>query len=376
MPTPFKEKFNRVLISDFASKISQVYSDFEADRFVAHATQGLDALELKQRSTQITQALHHFMPAQFEHCKAVVEQILHPEDNADMNLSDIGDEGVRGWIIMPLADFVALRCIPQHFDAGLALLAQLTRRFSAEFAIRDFIVSDAKRTLKHALCWTESDNEHVRRLASEGIRPRLPWGRQLPEFIKDPSPLKPILDALLDDKSEYVRRSVANNLNDIAKDNPQFVINFVAANIPEASKQRARLLRHACRTLLKQGDAQVLRLFGYSEFTGTATLELSQSELTWGGALDMNLTIMGQPEEPQSLIIDYVVWHKKANGQLSPKVFKWQTIDGWNGEEIKKVKRHSFRPVTTRIYYPGEHKFQIKINGSVVVEKTIQLLAQ
>lgn len=376
MPTPFKEKFNHTLISDFASKIAQVYPAFEKDRFVERATQDLNALELKQRSAQITQALHDFMPSKFEHCRAVVEQILHPDDNADMNLADIEADGVRGWIIMPLADFVALRCIPQQFDTGMDLLAKLTRRFSAEFAIRDFIVYDIKRALQYALTWTESDNEHVRRLASEGTRPRLPWGRQLPELILDPAPLTPILTALLDDKSEYVRRSVANNLNDIAKDNPQFVIDFVATNLTGASKRRERLLRHACRTLLKQGNVQVLQLFGYSEFTGTASLELSESDLPWGGTLDMNLIVSGQPEKPQSLIIDYVVWHKKAKGQLMPKVFKWKTIDGWNGEEIKKIKRHSFKPVTTRTYYPGEHKFQIQINGRVVAEKTIELLAQ
>ncbi|BDX06698.1 DNA alkylation repair protein [Planctobacterium marinum] len=375
MPEPFKEKFNVALITALAETIQDRFPEFTAENFINSAIKDLDSLELKQRSMQITEALHQCLPIDFNHFAEIIRAILHPDDNMDMNLARVEKEGVRGWAIMPLADLVAIRAIPEYFDEGLILLSELTKRFSAEFAIRDFILMDLSKAFTTITQWTTSDNEHLRRLASEGARPRLPWGKQLPDLIRDPQPLMPILESLLDDDSEYVRRSVANNLNDIAKDNPGFVIDFVACHIATDNRQRMRLLRHACRTLIKQGEPQILALFGYTRFTGNTVLTLDTEQVSWGGVVSATLNLSSNSRDNQSLMIDYVVWHQKVNGKLAPKVFKWKVIDTWNGASLTLTKKHSFKPVTTRRYYPGLHKIQVQINGEVFDEVSFTLMS-
>jgi 3-methyladenine DNA glycosylase AlkC len=308
------------------------------------------------------------MPDCLHRCKEVIEQILHPQDISDFSGSEtdthLEEEGLRGWMIMPVADFVSRRWIAKDFLQGLGLLKQLTRRFSAEFAIRDFILADAETAMQEITEWTQDPNEHVRRLASEGTRPRLPWGQQLPRFMAEPEALAPILEALMDDDAEYVRRSVANNLNDIAKDNPDFVIDFVDKHLLGASNNRKKLFKHACRSLFKQGDARTLALFGYQPFEGQIQIQQLSKSVEWDGKLDLEIEVQSKSEESQNLMLDYVIWHQKANGSLTPKVFKWKLLEGFSGS-IRLKKSHSFKPVTTRKYYPGDHKIEIQINGKV-----------
>ena len=374
MPEAFKEKFNLSLINGLAEKLQSSFPEFDKSGFLQAATNDLSLLELKQRSSQITFALNQYLPMDFNHFYEIVTSILHPDDNMDMKLAEVEREGVRGWVIMPLADLVATRAIPEHFDEGLTLLAELTKRFTAEFAIRDFISFDLPRTFATISRWIDSDSEHLRRLACEGARPRLPWGKQLPKLIIDPKPLIPILERLLDDDSEYVRRSVANNLNDIAKDNAAFVIDFVAKHSDKHNLQRMRLLRHASRTLMKKGEPEILALFGYTRLTGEASLLMDKDEVNWGGSATLTLFLSSGFAGQQSLLIDYVVWHQKANGKLAPKVFKWKAIEDWSGKPLTLVKKHSFKPVTTRRYYPGLHKIQLQINGEIVDELPLTLL--
>ena len=219
---PFKEVFNLTSISAMADHLDRRQGDFDREGFIAFATDGLAALELKQRSDQITNALYRYLPKDFCCAAEILLGILRPEENVSISNQATTDTGVAGWLVMPMCDYVA-RHGQEHFHLAMELLKEMTKRSSSEFAIRHFLISAQKETLAEVLLWAEDDNYHVRRLASEGTRPRLPWAMQLPNFISDPSPLIPLLEKLRDDPEEYVRRSVANNLNDIAKDHPDLV---------------------------------------------------------------------------------------------------------------------------------------------------------
>lgn len=375
MPEPFKNKFSLELVQLLALKIHEQYTEFNQNAFVQAATFDFNELELKQRSQQITGALHQFMPDSFQRCETIIREILHPAEIDSMNEAIVEQEGIRGWLIMPLADLVSIRAIPDHFEAGLNLLKVLTSRFSSEFALRDFILFDQQRALDIIMNWPKSGDKHIRRLASEGTRPRLPWGKQLPEFIAQPDLIRPLLVNLLNDNEEYVRRSVANNLNDIAKDNAEFVCEFVAEYLPDADQTRLRLLKHASRTLFKQGHPKILALFGYTPFQGSVQFRLAQKQVAMESALSMQVELHGLAVGNQKLMVDYIVWHKKANGTQSAKVFKWKQLESYRGDAISLKKQHSFKSVTTRKYYPGEHRIALQINGQVLSEVTFELIA-
>jgi hypothetical protein len=214
----------------------------------------------------------------------------------------------------------------------------------------------------------------VRRLCSEGSRPRLPWGLRLKGLIADPAPTLPILEALQDDPSAYVRRSVANHLNDIAKDHPQRVVAWVQRWLPEAPPARATLLKHASRTLIKQGNAAMLALWGAgTPLDGRCRLRLSARRVVVGDSLDFELTLRSTARSDQRLLIDYAVHHVKADGKARPKVFKGWTLVLGAGEVRCLARRHSLREVTTRRYHAGRHALDLRINGSVVAEATFQL---
>jgi hypothetical protein len=214
----------------------------------------------------------------------------------------------------------------------------------------------------------------VRRLVSEGSRPRLPWGMQLRALVADPSPTLPLLRALQDDTSEYVRRSVANHLNDVAKDHPARLADWLAEHLPEASAERRALLRHASRTLIKKGDARVLQAWGLGgRFRGEATLVLKPARLALGGAVQMTLELRSTARSAQTLVIDYAVHHVKADGSTSPKVFKGWQVSLAPREGRVLVKQHAVRPITTRTYHAGRHRVLVQINGQPVAEAAFTL---
>ncbi len=222
--------------------------------------------------------------------------------------------------------------------------------------------------------WTRDSSEHVRRLVSEGTRPRLPWGLQLKAAIADPSMSWPLLEALLDDESEYVRRSVANHLNDIAKDHPSLVVDFTRRFLDGAGKERRALLKHATRTLVKKGNAEVLHLWGLgASFTGSAVLTLSPGSVQVGESLTLALDLRSDSDAPQRIAIDYLVHHRRKNGDAAPKVFKgWVTTLPARGS-LTLSRRHSMKLITTRRYYPGAHLIEIQANGAVIATASFDL---
>ena len=372
---PFKSLLNADLVRTAGAHLQRSSAAFDRARFERDALSGLEALEFKARAQHIATALENSLPAHFGDAADMLETSLAPPRAAAEGLAGAGAEraGLAGWIIWPMTEFVARR--GQHEpERALQALHAMTQRFSAEWAIRPFIEQHPALSWATLQRWTADPSEHVRRLVSEGSRPRLPWGLQLKGLIADPSPTLPLLRALQDDPSEYVRRSVANHLNDIAKDHPPLICEWLRLHLPDAPDPRRALLRHASRTLIKQGHPDVLTHWGVGRgFDGSVRLRLSPAQLLLGHSLNLELHLHAAGNSAQRLVIDYAVHHVKAHGGHAPKVFK-----GWNlnlapGEQRSLRKTHAIKPITTRRYYAGSHRVDVRINGQVVAEAAFEL---
>ncbi len=369
MVEPFKNFFGVDPIRSLARHLVRAHPDFSEQEFVAFASAGLDQLELKERSAQITDGLVKFLPADSREATGVLLDSLHPEtrfgiaETAEASEGVTDSLGIAGWLVMPMADYVT-RVGLDDVEFSLEALRQMTMRSSSEFAVRQFLVDHPEVTLHTFQQWISDPNEHVRRLVSEGCRPRLPWGMRLHQFIEDPSPVVQLLEQLKDDRSEYVRRSVANNLNDIAKDHPDLVTGLAKAWMVDASADRGRLIRHALRTLVKAGNSEALAVLGYGRpKIEVAAFSVSTAEVVFGSPLEFDIELVSTSSKDQKLLIDYVVHHVKANGQTSPKVFKWKNLTLAAGETLTASRKHPIRAITTRRYYPGTHRVELQING-------------
>jgi 3-methyladenine DNA glycosylase AlkC len=373
MPEPFKNLINPALVRACGEHLQRRWRDFDRRGFERIALGNLDALEMKARAMQIADALEATLPADFDRAAGLIESTLAPATTGDDLDFRTSDAGLAGWIGWPLGEFLARRGQSEP-ERGLRALHALTQRFTGEFAIRPYLVNHFALTLDTLSGWTGDRSAHVRRLVSEGSRPRLPWGLQIKALIADPTPTLPLLEALQDDCSEYVRRSVANHLNDIAKDHPGVVAHWLETHLPEATPERRALLKHASRTLVKKGDARVLKAWGLGgRYRGEATLAITPRRVAVGGAVALELTLMSTSAKPQALAIDYVVHHVKANGETSPKVFKGWQLTLAPHETRVLAKKHSLKPITTRVYYPGEHRVDVQINGRPVASAVFVL---
>lgn len=353
--TLFKDHLNAELVAHYASKIKAVYPQFDADGFMETVLPGLESRELKARAAWIAENLRAFLPEDYPQATEILLQILDwsPEENAQFNRM----------ALMPVTAFIEAYGM-DHYDASMRLNYAVTQRFTAEFSIRPFIEDYPDRALPQLQAWTQDPSEHVRRLVSEGTRPRLPWASQLKGFIADPAPILPLLEALKDDPSEYVRRSVANNFNDIAKDHPHIVIDTLREWAKDASADRQWLIKHALRTLIKQGDPAALEILGFGppqiEFSD---LDITPAEIHMDEAFEFTFTLRSTADHAQKLVIDYIVHFVKANGKTKPKVFKLTTRDLPARETLTISRSHTIKPITTRKYYSGTHTLQIQVNG-------------
>ncbi|EBA04501.1 putative DNA alkylation repair protein [Rhodobacterales bacterium HTCC2150] len=357
---PFKNWISPALVDHMAHHLGNHLPDFDRQSFELPILAELENLELKQRAQLVADHLHLALPSVSNERRDVLVAMLHP-DAKGFGESDI--TGMRGWGIYPMTIVVGQHGLAD-FDNSLRLLGEMTKRGTSEFDIRPFMIADQKRALTIIGDWVKDENDHVRRLVSEGTRPRLPWGQQLPELIVDPSPMIPILTKLRDDPSEYVRRSVANHLNDITKDHPDLIAKIANEWMKGASNDRKLLLRHACRTLIKQGHQDALAAFGIKPAQiSEVVVSVATETVIFGKELNFGTEITSTSEASQTLVIDYVVHFQKANGKLAPKVFKWKTVEIDAGKTIKISKRHPIRPITTRRYYQGTQGICLRING-------------
>lgn len=359
---PFKNKISPDLVKCLGLHIERHLQGFDRASYEAAILAQLEKLELKQRARLIADETGKILPETLDAKFHILKSILHPLENEGVDRAS-DDKGIRGWGMMPLGMVVTDFGL-EDFDKSFALLKEMTKRATAEFEVRPFLDRDQERALAIMAPWVKDDSVHVRRLVSEGTRPRLPWGMRLQKLVEDPAPTLPLLEALKDDPEDYVRRSVANHLNDIAKDHPDLVAEIAKRWLKGAGKNRQQLVRHACRSLIKQGHAATLTAFGLNppEIRVDGPLVRTPA-VTYGNALTFEVGLTSTARKPQDLVIDYLVHFKKANGTRAPKVFKWTKVKLEPGETVSLSRDHAIRPITTRVYYGGTQAVSLRING-------------
>ncbi len=353
-----KEIFNRERLRHIARETEAVWPQFDGKRFVKLATSGLDDLGIMQRMRQTAVSLHETLPDDFPRALAILKE-LAPR---------IG----HGFASITLPEFVALYG-QNHFKSSLDALKFFTRFGSSEFAVRHFLLADFDRTLRVMRGWADDGNEHVRRLASEGSRPRLPWSFQLKNLIADPSPTASILETLKADPSLYVRKSVANHLNGIGKDQPDLLVERVSGWDRE-DRQTAWIVRHALRTLIKKGEPRALALIGT---TGKADVKVESfsvapARIKLGDRITTKATLISTSKTPQQLMVDYAVHYPKKNG-VSRKVFKLKETELAPGGHRELSISQTVKDFTTRKHNAGFHKMELMVNGEVLATSGFQL---
>lgn len=341
-----------------ADALHQTHDNFAYRRFEKEANRGLDELELKERVHHLIEVLHRFLPDDFSDASALLVQAKSNWDHGDPK------DPLRGFAAWPLIDYVAVYGL-DHPEVAVPALRQLTSLFSAEFAIRPFILNHFARTHEYLTRWCDDPDAAVRRLVSEGTRPRLPWGKRLSPFIVDPSPILPLLERLKTDPSESVRRSVANNLNDISKDHPEIVLEICRVWQEEDLPHGDKLIRHALRTLIKAGHPDVFPLLGYtaSPRISVQNLALSPTDIRLGESVTLSATLTSTAPTPQRVVLDYAIHHVRANGRTTAKVFKLKILALASRQAVHLSRRHALRKITTRTYYSGTHVCELLING-------------
>lgn len=383
-----KNLFNLSLIETTALHISANFSGFDQAGFIQVASDDIESRELKDRANQIYVALKTHLPNDYLTSLSILLNTLSPvKDNQDLTEITTDKRGVAGWMVMPFTQYVG-ELGQDHLVESMDALKLMTKRFTSEFGIRYLLLAYPAECLTIMDDWCEDKCHHVRRLVSEGTRPLLPWAMQLPSFKNDPTPVLPLLEKLKSDSSEYVRRSVANHLNDIAKNQLDLVADIAKRWLAdsecyvdkkahkEACKNRQRLVKHACRTLIKQGHEKTLLAFGYNKPEDILVdITLSKTAINMGDTFTISVTLNNQSNtqcnkqsnkqksKPQPLLMDYVIYHQKANGRLTAKVFKWKELVIKAGETITLTKKHSIKEISTRKYYAGEHKCSVMLNG-------------
>lgn len=359
--TAFKNMINAEVAQYIADKLVIVHPPFPAAEFMQKVVAQLDALELKARISMMAKELRATLPADYPTAVAIlINAMCSTPPNPKPTM-----EG--GFSIAPIAQFVEDFGL-DHPDVSLDTLPEITKRFTSEFAIRPYLMRYPEKTLARCQQWAVDPNPHVRRMVSEGTRTRLPWGPRLPQFISDPAPVLALLEMLKDDPALYVRKSVANNLNDLTKDHPELILTVLARWNEGASDERRWIIKHALRTLIKQGHPAALAILGVGDGADLhiSRFDIAPNQIRLGEAVKMTAVLENQGEVAVDVVMDYVVHHVKKNGGSSPKVFKWLTRTLQPGQTLTVQKSHGVKPVTTRVYYGGRHVVELQVNGRVL----------
>lgn len=353
-----KDVLDPAQVRALAAELRSACPHFDATAFVTRSVAGLEGLELSARAWQIAEAMHAHLPRPFAAAAAVISASLGPEIEAT------GENGLAPLRYMPHVFYVQKYGL-DDFDAAMRVQAELTKRFSAEFSIRAYLVKYPQRAYAQMLAWARDGDAHLRRLASEGTRPRLPWAPRLRGFQDDPRPVLALLEMLKDDPSLYVRRSVANNLNDISKDHPDLTVETCRRWAVEAPADRQWLIRHALRSLIKAGNREALSILGAGERPQLRVdkMRLMPRRARIGGEVRFALEVVSTGRAAQRLMVDYVVHFVKANGATAPKVFKLRRLTLAPSARHSLEARVSLAPMTTRRHYPGEHRLELQVNG-------------
>jgi 3-methyladenine DNA glycosylase AlkC len=368
MATPLKSLFNAALVRGVGADLRRAWPKFDRPSFETAALARLDDLELTARARAVADALHAHLPPDFEEAVEILTRSLGPELTApELN-------GFEVFRYLPHVFWVSTHGLG-HPDAALRFQYEVTKRFSAEFSLRAFVERHPEKTLEILRRWARDPNVHVRRLVSEGTRPRLPWAPRLRMFQKDPSKGLELLELLKDDPELYVRRSVANHLNDISKDHPERAVQVANAWARGADENRRWVIRHALRDLVKKGHPGALAVMGAGARpeVDVRKVRLSAGRVRRGDALTFTAELVSRTSTPQELLVDFAVHFVKADGTTAPKVFKLTRLSLPAKGAVPLSGRVSFRPMTTRRLYPGRHALDLRVNGVVYPLADFQL---
>ena len=360
MADPLKNNFNAILIERYGLEISHHYDGFQLEKFQSSViNEDWEARELKDRMRHLTKCIYEHLNLPYQKAISVIIKTA-PKFG-----------GFEAMTFPDIAEVYGL----QDESVSLNALKELTKYSSSEFAIRPFIIQNQKSVMQTMLKWSKDSNEHVRRLSSEGCRPRLPWAMALPEFKKSPKSILPILENLIHDKSLYVRKSVANNLNDITKDNPTIALNF-AKKWYGSSDHANWIIKHGLRTLLKKGDKTALDILGFNESPDLrlTNFSLSETVVKIGSFINFAFDISHLHKKAVFLKVGFVVSYVKKGGKVSDKIFHITEKSFEPNESYSFKKKLSFIDLSTRKHQPGTHKISITINGNVIGSTNLELI--
>ncbi|GAB3764328.1 DNA alkylation repair protein [Spirosoma pomorum] len=361
MSSLLKDLYSVEFYNRLADSFGKSIPDFNKSTFLALIFQDdFELKELKGRMKHTANVLHHFLPTAYSQAVALLPTVI-PQLRTD----GFQDNQLE---FMFLPDYIETYGL-DYYDQSINALEYLTQFVSCEFAVRPFLLRYGNRMLDQMTAWSRHDSYRVRRLASEGSRPRLPWAMAVPMLKQDPQPLLELLENLKNDPHPWVRRSVANHLNDIAKDHPELILR-IAKDWRGVSPETDAIIKHGCRTLLKQGHPDILTLYGLSgENLHLSDFTIQTPAVQIGDNLVFSFTVHNAQPLPQLVRLEYAVYYRKQNGLFGRKVFKISERVYQPNERVAISRTHRFKPITTRTFYTGQHRLSIILNGQ---EKAIQ----
>lgn len=361
----FKDRYNYESLTKLALEIQAIYAEFNVKAFLDSIfDKTWNNLEYKQRIIQISMNLGKYLPSDYELAIKIIDKVIL---NYDICLD--------GFVSFFPSFIERYGQDEKDWDISMEALAKYTPYASAEFAVRSFIIHNEERMMKQMAIWAKDKNEHVRRLASEGCRPKLPWGQALTNFQKDPTLILEILEQLKDDPSQYVRKSVANNLNDISKTHPDLVVE-IAKRWYGNHKHTDWIVKHGCRTLLKKGNREVFAILGFED-TSCVNVEnfvLASTIVSIGNNLFFSFDI--EAEKKLKVRIEYGIDYVKANGKRNRKIFQISQCSFKENQRKHYIKKHSFSDHSTRKHYPGIHCVTLIINGVDIVMSEFMVMSE
>ena len=360
MAEQLKNHFGVDVPVTIAGMIAKVFPRFPAEDFIRDSLDGYASLELFPRGRKIARAMRRHLPADYSEAAGILIESLGPK------LDKTEGSGMAPFLYLPHIFFVAEFGL-DHFEDSMRAQYELTQRFSSEFSIRPYLEKYPQATLARLEKWTSDPSAHVRRLVSEGTRPRLPWAPRLRAFQINPRPVLTLLEKLKDDPELYVRRSVANNLNDIGKDHPAVLVDVSRRWLKNASKERRWLIGHALRSAVKRGEAGALEVLGFGKTADVIVrkVRIAPKRASLGKSVTISFEVANTSAKRQSVLVDFRIHFRKANGGTSPKVFKMKTLELNANQSELLSKSISLAEMTTRKHYPGKHAVDIQLNGCV-----------
>jgi len=358
MAEPLKNMYSKDYLNNFADVFVKIYPKFDKSKFLNLVfDKDWDKKELKQRMRHISVCLHAVLPSDYKKSIELLRKaVVHS----------------KGFLAMIFPDYVEVYGL-DDYETSISALELFTQHGSSEFAIRHFIVKYPKKVMPQMVKWARHKNHHVRRLASEGSRPRLPWAIGLPEFKKNPAEVLKVLEILKNDESEYVRKSVANNLNDISKDNPDIAFQ-IAKKWFGKNPETDWIIKHGMRGLLKKGNVKTLKLFGFEGAVGIkiSDLKFDKDKIKVGEKIIFSFKM--QTDKEQKIRLEYTIDFITSSGKNSRKIFKITENVYGKGRIYKFNKSHSFKDLTVRKHFKGSHTLAIIINGEKLADKKFEII--